>query len=153
MDYQVVPLSKTEPIPFDLLLTADEEKQAIERYIHQSDLYVVRLKDQIIGVYALYAIDIYVAEIKAIAVKEAFQQQGIGKLMLRDAETRCRAKAFTELIIGTPTTATRQLALYQKAGFELFDIRKNFFIDHYVKPIIENGIQLTDMALLRKKLL
>ena len=66
-------LQKEEPIPYNLLLLADEEMQAIKRYIHQSDIYVAEADNQIIGAYVLCPVDEYTAEIKAIAVDEAYQ--------------------------------------------------------------------------------
>ena len=145
-------LQKGESIPYNLLLLADEEMQAIERYIHQSEIYVIEESDRVIGVYALYPVDKHTAEIKAIAVNERFQNQGIGKFMLKDAEIRARVNGFVELIIGTPSIAQKQLSIYQKAGFDLYDIKKNFFIAHYQEPIFEDGIRLTDMAMLKKVL-
>jgi len=144
-------LQKEEQIPYDLLLLADEEMQAIERYIHQSDIYVVEKDSRIVGVCAVYPIDENIAEIKAIAVDEAYQNQGIGKLMLRNVEIEAQENGFRELIIGTPTIAQKQLAIYQKAGFEWFDVKKDFFVTYYSKPIFENGVQLKDMAMLRKQ--
>ena len=140
-------------MPYDLLLLADEELQAIDRYVHQSDVYVVEMRNRIIGVCVLYPLDEMTMEIKAIAVDEAYQNQGIGKRMLSDAAVKAREKGCSELIIGTPTTAQKQLAIYQKAGFQWFEVRKDFFITHYSAPIVEDGIQLKDMAVLRKRLL
>ncbi|QKJ30494.1 GNAT family N-acetyltransferase [Mucilaginibacter mali] len=145
-------LKKHEQLPYNLLLLADEEMQAIERYIHQSAVYVVEQDDLAIGVYALYPVDERVAEIKAIAVAEEFQNRGIGRFLLRDAEEKAREQGYTELIIGTPDIAVKQLAIYEKAGFERYEIKKNFFIDYYTAPIFEDGVQLSDMAMLRKLL-
>jgi N-acetylglutamate synthase-like GNAT family acetyltransferase len=145
-------LQKDEPIPYKLLMLADEEMQAIERYIHQSDVYVVENNNEVIGVYVIYPVDSYTAEIKAIAVDEAWQNHGIGKSMIRDAETRSREKGLKEILIGTPTIASKQIQIYQKAGFELFDVRKNFFLTFYMNPIFEDGVQIRDMAMLKKKL-
>jgi len=146
-------LQKDDPIPYHLLLLADEEIQAIERYIHQSAIYVIEDAGQIIGVYVLYPIDKHTAEIKAIAVNEHFQNLGIVKFMLRDAESKARDNSFCKLVIGTPAIAQKQLSIYQKAGFELYDIKKDFFITHYTKPIFEDGVRLTDMAMLKKMLI
>ncbi|OCX51180.1 hypothetical protein BEL04_20970 [Mucilaginibacter sp. PPCGB 2223] len=145
-------LRKNEQMPYGLLLLADEEMQAIERYIHQSDIYVIEAGDKIVGVCAVYTIDEHTAEIKAIAVDEAYQNQGIGKLMLKDAEDKAREKGFNELIIGTPTIAWKQISIYQKAGFELYEVKKDFFINYYTQQIFEDSVQLTDMVMLRKKL-
>lgn len=145
-------LEKGEPVPYELLMLADEEMQAINRYIRQSDIYVAETRNEVVGVCALYPLDEHTMEIKAIAVAEAYQNQGIGKHMLHCAETAAKEKGHRELIIGTPTTARKQLAIYQKAGFEQFDVKENFFILYYTQPIFEDGVQLKDMAMLRKQL-
>lgn len=145
-------LEKEESVPYQLLLLADEEMQAIQRYIHQSDIYVVEVSGKLIGVCVLYPVDEFTLEIKAIAVAEADQNQGIGKQMLKSAEVIAKDKGYNELIIGTPATAHKQLAIYRKAGFELFDVKKNFFIEYYAQPIFEDGVQLKDMAMLKKQL-
>ena len=44
------------------------------------------------------------------------------------------------------------LDFYKQCGFVNSHIVANFFVDHYEKPIYENGIQLTDMIYLKKNL-
>jgi len=143
-------LIKSEPIPYDLLLLADEEQQAIDRYIHQSEIYVVEINSEVVGAYVLCPVGDNTIEIKAIAVKESFQNRGVGKFMLHDAELRSKAMGYRKLIIGTPSIATKQLSIYQKAGFRLYEIRKDFFIDYYSRAIFEDGVQLRDMSVLVK---
>ncbi|MGN6394495.1 MAG: GNAT family N-acetyltransferase [Mucilaginibacter sp.] len=145
-------LRTNEPAPFGLLLLADEEMQAINRYIHQSEIYVAETDGKLVGVYVLFPVDEYTAEIKAIAVDPDYQNQGIGKLMLNHAGIEAQAKGFKELIVGTPTIAEKQLNFYRRAGFVLFDVKKDFFIDYYTALIFEDGVQLTDMAMLKKLL-
>jgi len=144
-------LRRSESIPYDLLLLADETTAAIDKYIHDGDIYVVEVENKIIGVYVLYPLNTETVELKNIAVAEAHQNRGIGKLMLADAEMRAKERGFREIIVGTPDIATKQLNFYQKAGFERFAIRKDFFIHNYAQPIYENGIQLKDMVMLRKR--
>jgi hypothetical protein len=38
-----------------------------------------------------------------------------------------------------------QLAYYQREGFRVSAIDRNFFLDNYPEPIYENGIQHKDM--------
>jgi protein-L-isoaspartate O-methyltransferase len=38
-----------------------------------------------------------------------------------------------------------QLAWYQRAGFRVFAVERDFFLDNYEEPIFEDGIQLKDM--------
>ncbi|MEJ5962437.1 GNAT family N-acetyltransferase [Pedobacter immunditicola] len=143
-------LRKDEKIPYNLLLLADETIEAIEKYIFNSELFVIEEEDEVIAAYALYVFNQEEIEIKNIAVSQAHQGQGIGKLLLHDATNRARKQGFKTLLIGTPDSAVKQLKIYQNAGFEMFDVKKGFFIENYPEPIFENGVQLEDMVMLRK---
>lgn len=145
-------LHKYERIPYDLLLLADETIEAIDKYIKESEIYIFEQEKKIIAIYALQIICKDTIEIKYIAVDTKYQRQGIGTALLRDAVNRAKVKGFNTIIIGTGDIAIKQLNLYQKEGFEIFDIKKNFFIDNYPEPIYENGIQLKHMIMLKKEL-
>lgn len=145
-------LEKDKQIPYDLLLLADETTEAINKYINLSDIYVLKREDGIIALYVLQTISSDTIEIKNIAVDKAFQGQGIGRSLLEDAVDRAKRTGFKRIIIGTADAAVKQLYFYQKAGFEIYDIKHRFFLDNYPEPIYENGLQLKHMLLLKKDL-
>jgi aminoglycoside 6'-N-acetyltransferase I len=134
------------------LLLADETRQAIDKYVFDSEIYVLEQENKIIAEYVLQPISSSEIEIKNIAVRTEYQGQGIGKLLLRDATGKAEEKGFKTIIIGTGDVAPKQLYLYKKEGFEVFDVKKNFFIDNYPEPIYENEIQLKHMIMLKKEL-
>ncbi len=146
-------LQKDEEIPYNLLLLADETIEAINKYINDSEIFVFEMDNETIAVYVLQEISNDTIEIKNIAVDTKHQGRGIGKLLLRDAISRAKAKGFKTIVIGTGDTAPKQLHLYQKEGFEIFDIKKSFYLDNYPNPIYENGVQLKDMIMLKKELM
>jgi hypothetical protein len=47
-------------------------------------------------------------------------------------------------VVGTGTFGY-QLAFYQRHGFRVTSIDRDFFIKNYSEPIFEDGIQLFDM--------
>ncbi|MNP84355.1 putative N-acetyltransferase YvbK [compost metagenome] len=47
--------------------------------------------------------------------------------------------------VGTGNSSVGQLALYQKCGFRITGIDRDFFIRHYSEEIVENGIKVVDM--------
>lgn len=145
-------LCKNEKIPYDLLLLADETVEAINKYILDSEIYVLEQDNKTIAVYALQVLSKSEVEIKNIAVKTEFQGQGIGKLLLKDATDRAKARDFKTIIIGTGDVAPKQLHLYEKEGFVRFAVKENFFVDNFSEPIFENGKQLKDMIMLKKEL-
>ncbi len=151
-DSMIRQLRKEEEIPYDLLLLADETIKAIDKYIKDSEIYIFESENKVIAVYVLQIINKGIIEIKNIAVSEKHQGQGIGEFLLKDAINRVKENGFKTIIIGTGDAAVKQLYLYQKVGFEIFDIKKNFFIDNYPEPIFENEIQLKHMIMLKKEL-
>lgn len=150
--YKVRRLENSEDIPYQLLLLADETKEAIDRYVFESEIFIVEENGEIIALYALKAINSKQIEIKNIAVQADLQGQGIGSFLLNDAFERAKDLGFQSLLIGTGDASLRQLALYQSKGFEKYEVVKDFFIDNYPEAIHENGIQLKDMIILEKKI-
>jgi hypothetical protein len=71
--------------------------------------------------------------------------------MLDHAVQTSKNKNFNTIIIGTGNSSIGQLYLYQRQGFEIFDIKKNFFVDNYPDPIFEDGIQCKHMIMLGLK--
>jgi ribosomal protein S18 acetylase RimI-like enzyme len=144
-------LRKDEKIPYDLLLLADETVEAINRYIFDSEIYVLEQEKCIVALYVLQVLNKEEVEIKNIAVATEYQGQGIGKSLLKDATDRARSRGFKRVIIGT-WDSSMPLRFYQKQGFKKYAVKKDFFILNYPQPIYENGVQLKDMIMLKKEL-
>lgn len=145
-------LSVGEGIPYALLLEADPSRDLIDSYLASSEIYVALVDDVIIGVYVLSPLNSEIVEIKNISVDAKHQKKGIGTLMLHDAFRRAEESHFKEIIIGTGNSSVGQLYLYQKVGFDITRIKKNFFIDNYPGPLHENGIRIKHMIVLTKKI-
>lgn len=145
-------LKNQDEIPYDLLLLADDTREAIDRYIFDSEIMVYKKGGKTIAVYVLQNINKETAEIKNIAVAEPHQCKGIGTMLINDAIGRARKSGYKHLDIGTGDASYIPLALYQKLGFEIYNSKKQFFLDNYPEPVIENGIQLIDMVMLRMEL-
>ena len=154
MSYADCTISKLQPginLPFDLLLWADETIDAIEKYIYNSDVYVVKAKgdSRPIAVFALYRVSDTEIEIKNIAVLESLQGRGIGSYLLSEIRRIAEAEKYKSIIVGTPDGSLKQILFYEKNGFTKYDVRKDFFKKNYSEPIIENGVVLRDMVMLR----
>ena len=89
-------------------------------------------------------------EIKNIAVVEELRGRGFGKIMINSVIDNAERNGYERVIIGTGDAGVRQINLYKKCGFEIYDRKKNFFIDNFPEPIYENGIQLIDMVMLKR---
>jgi len=131
--------------PFELLLLADPSRELVEQYITNGECRVAEEEGEIVGVYVLVKLGVTTMEIINIAVDERKQGCGIGKKLLSDAIQTTKALGFKFLEVGTGNSSIAQLAFYQKSGFRIDGVIKDFFVDHYEEEIVENGIQCRDM--------
>jgi len=138
--------------PYDLLLLADPSKEIINQYLLEGKCYIVRLEEEIIGALVLLKTDGHTLEIKNIAIDPKFQGQGYGKQLLKYAEETAKQESYRNLFIGTGNSSIFQFVLYQKMGFEVDHLKKNFFVENYEEPIVENGIACRHMVMLVKNL-
>lgn len=144
-------LSKETPPPYALLLLADPSKELIDDYLQIGECYIGKIETTIVGVFVLVPVEDKTLEIKNIAIDPNFQGKGYGKQLLRFAEEIAKQQAYQRLLIGTGNSSIGQLALYQKMGFEIDHLKKNFFIENYEESIVENGIVCKHMLMLVKE--
>ncbi|MEM6643857.1 MAG: GNAT family N-acetyltransferase [Bacteroidota bacterium] len=145
-------IENTSEIPYDLLALADPSRSMINKYLKTGLCYLAKSGRKVVGVLVLNKIDKTRIEVKNIAIAEGEQGKGFGKALLEFCESVSRELGFDTLVIGTGNSSLDQLALYQKVGFEMFKIQKDFFIKNYSEPIFENGIQCKHMVILEKEL-
>lgn len=141
----VRPLQKNEKPPMDLLLMADPSEKLVLEYLKDGICRVGEIDGKVIAVYVLIKEREGVAELINVAVDESLQGYGLGKFMVLHAVNEAKAQGFKEIEVGTGNSSLMQMALYQKCGFRMDSVRKNFFIDNYDEEIFENGMQCMDM--------
>lgn len=138
-------IKPNEDLPIHLFLLADPELNVIESYINRSICYVLEQDKEIVGTYLLLPTRPMTIELVNVAVIESEQGKGFGKALVMHAVETARTLKYQTIEVGTGNSSIGQIALYQKCGFRLSGIDKDFFIRHYSDPIFENGIQCRDM--------
>jgi len=153
MEIIIRKVSSKYDLPFDLLLLADESIGVIEKYIYDSEVYVATESEdsEAVAVFALLKLSNSDIEIKNIAVAETLQNRGIGSFLISEIKRLAKVAKFENVIVGTPDRAVRQINFYENNGFIKYDLKKDFFIKNYPEPIIENGVMLRDMVMLKVK--
>ncbi|WP_079509316.1 GNAT family N-acetyltransferase [Mesobacillus jeotgali] len=147
-------LKNEEQPPWNLILSADPSREMAAKYLKKGSCYVaVSDNEETLGVIVLLPIAGNRIEIKNLAVAEPAQRKGIGKSLINYGIQAARNEGFEVIEIGTGNSSINQLALYQKAGFRITGIDKDFFLINYPEPIFENGIQCRDMIRLSKSLM
>ncbi|MET4561377.1 RimJ/RimL family protein N-acetyltransferase [Lysinibacillus parviboronicapiens] len=134
-----------------LLLIADESEEAVRQYMNDGDLYEIKCGEKLAGVALLLAQSTTTIELKNIAIKPEFQGRGIGKVALQKISTVSKSQGYKNVIVGTANSSIDNIAFYQKSGFRMETIEKDFF-SSYAEPIYENGIRALDMIMFSKAL-
>ncbi len=133
----------------NLFLLADEQLEMVKKYLYNSTTFVIE-DCGVKGEITVQDIGGGVLEIKNLAILPEFQRCGYGKKLIEFICAEYKNK-YSILQVGTGDSPLT-VPFYQKNGFEKSHIIKNFFIDNYDHPIIEDGVILQDMVYLRKNL-
>lgn len=131
-----------------LLLLADPDKKMIDKYLDQSEMFVMYENEQIIAQCVVQRLSKKECEIKNIAVSEEFQGNGFGRKLLEEISKIFKEKC-SSLLVGTSTGG---VDFYKKCGFKPYYTIENFFIDNYAEPVYDNNERCTHMFVLKKNL-
>lgn len=131
--------------PWDLLLSADPSREMVEDYIRDSVVLGLQEGGEIRGVVVVTPLSPNSWEIKNIATMSEHQGKGLGTTLLKEALKVCTERGASEVWIGTGNSSVKQLKLYQRIGFRMVAIDRDFFVRNYEEPIFEDGIQCRDM--------
>ena len=138
-----------------LLLLADDSEAQVRSYYQQGDLYVLRGGDGAVAGMTLAIAKAHdEVELKSVAVAPALHGQGVGQRMLALVLAELRRSGVRRVVVGTSSSGIGQLAFYQKAGFRLWRIERDYFTAArgYPQDIEENGIPLRDMVWMDQEL-
>jgi ribosomal protein S18 acetylase RimI-like enzyme len=129
--------------PLELLLEADPALEKINEYLPRSRCFVAFLDDRPAGAYVVMPIAPGVYELMNIAVAPEAQQKGVGSKLLAHAIAAVRELGARRLELGTGAFGY-QLAFYQRAGFRVVAVERDYFLKNYAAPLYENGIRHRD---------
>ena len=132
-----------------LLLLADESLEQVRSYMQSGELYaLVPREGDAVGIVLTVPAEPGAVELKAVAVDTAQQNRGIGRRLLAAVIEELRKRGVRRAIVGTANAGIGQLAYYQKAGFRLQRIERDFFSPARGYPAVmeDNGIRLRDMV-------
>ena len=123
-----------------LLLDADPCEAMIDRYLEESDMFVLEKDGKVIG----EAVVDGKGEIKNLAVLPEYQGKLYGMYIISSLVDYYK-NHFSRLWVGTSESG---VGYYERYGFVRDHVVKNFFTNNYPEPIIDNGIPCVDMTYL-----
>jgi ribosomal protein S18 acetylase RimI-like enzyme len=87
------------------------------------------------------------SELLYIAVIAEQRGKGYGKRIIAALQAELAARSGRALLVGTANSSLENIAFYQKCGFRMFAIRRDYFA--YIQPPLqEHGIIMRDMIVL-----
>lgn len=110
--------------------------------------YAARVDGQLIGA-AVVRWDAHEGnEIVYIAVAAEQRGRGYGKRIIAALQVELSTRGGQSLLVGTANSSLENIAFYQKCGFRIFGVRRDYFT--YIQPPLEeHGIRMRDMLVLR----
>ncbi len=133
----------------DMLLEADPSKASIMKYLNDSDVYGLKLNDEIISLAVILHIDNKTLELKNLVTKKEYRNKGYAKRLLRHLCGNYKQK-YDKMIVGT---TENNIPFYVKQGFDKYEkTLKNYFIDNYDEEIKDGNLISTDMIYYAKDL-
>jgi len=138
-----------------LFYVADDSTAQIQSSYQLGDLYAL---DDATGNPAAIVLAIALpngeVELKTVAVAPPLQRQGVGRELLAAVLQRLRQRGTRRVIVGTSTSNIGALAFYQRMGFRMWKVERDFFSPARGYPIgvEENGIPVRDILWLDQDL-
>ena len=133
----------------DMLLEADPSKASIMKYLNDSDVYGLKLNDEIISLAVILHIDNKTLELKNLVTKKEYRNKGYAKRLLKHLCGNYKQK-YDKMIVGT---TENNIPFYVKQGFDKYEkTLKNYFIDNYDEEIKDGNLISTDMIYYAKDL-
>ena len=132
-----------------LLLEADPSKASIMKYLQDSDVYGLKLNDEIISLAVILHIDKNTLELKNLVTKSEYRNKGYAKRLLKHLCGNYKQK-YSKMIVGT---TENNIPFYVKQGFDKYEKTiKNYFIDNYEEEIKDGNLICTDLIYYSKDL-
>ena len=133
----------------DLLLEADPSKASIMKYLQDSDVYGLKLNDEIISLAVILPISKDILELKNLVTKSEYRNKGYAKRLLKHLCGNYKQK-YSKMIVGT---TENNIPFYVKQGFDKYEKTiKNYFIDNYQEEIKDGELVCTDLIYYSKDL-
>ncbi len=134
-----------ELLPF--LHDADEDDERIRMSVAAYTGYLASSGGKPVGA-AVMRWEAAESELIYIGVDSRERGRGYGKAIVAALLDEAGQRQVKAVLVGTANAGLENIAFYQKCGFRMDSIRKDYF-DYFAEPVYENGIRIQDMLMLR----
>ena len=133
----------------NILLEADPSKTSIMKYLKDSDVYGLKVDEEIVSIAVILHIDNNTLELKNLVTKKEYRNKGYAKRLLKHLCGNYKQK-YDKILVGT---TENNIPFYVKQGFDKYEKTiKNYFVDNYDEEIKDGNMQCVDMYYYSKEL-
>lgn len=133
----------------ELLLEADPSEKCIRKYLQKSDMYGIKINDEIISIAVILPIDRKKLELKNLVTRKEYRNKGYASKLLKSLCGNYKQK-YEKMLVGT---TENNIPFYVKQGFDTYEKTiKNYFIDNYDEEIKDGNLICTDLIYYSKDL-
>ena len=131
-----------------LIRLAEDSESQLESAIDDGTMYVAEEGETPIGVVLVLDHGEQERELRYVAIAESHQRKGLGKAMLADVRAAEAARGAARLLVGTSSADTGNLDFYQRCGYRLLSIERDYFTPFrgYPPDFVLNGLSAVDMV-------
>ena len=133
-----------------LFAEADDSETEIAAYRDLGDVLAAVAGQEIVG-HALILAEALPGwfELKSLAVSPMWRSRGVGAALVRACRDYCRERNGSSLSVATAAASIRALQFYQRQGFRMRRIVRDFYSsERGYRPLELNGIELLDEVIL-----
>lgn len=138
-------------LPMALLLEADPSRDHIQAYLDTSLALAAFVGAELVGACLLSPVRQGQVELLNMAVWPAWQKKGTGTRLLDAAIATAGRQGADSIVLGTGTFGHQHM-FYQRAGFRVVEVQKDYFLRAYEEPLFENGQQHRDRLWMERAL-
>ena len=133
----------------DLLLEADPSKESIAKYLQESDVYGLKLENNIVSLAVILHIDNNTLELKNLITVKQYRGKGYAKKLLKSLCGNYKQK-YSKMLVGT---TENNIPFYVKQGFDKYEKTiKNYFVNNYNEEVWDGDLHCIDMYYYSKAL-
>jgi ribosomal protein S18 acetylase RimI-like enzyme len=144
-----IPMPEAEAL-LPILQDAEEGEERIRAALLDPACvaYAARVHGQLVGAAVVRWDEDEASEILYIAVIAEQRRKGYGKQIIAALQAELRERGGRGLLVGTANSSLKNILFYQKCGFRMFEVRRDYFA--YIQPPLrECGVEMRDMLVLR----
>lgn len=146
---EIKKIEKNKEKYMNLLLEADPERDIVNKYIDNADMYVGIEDEKVVCEIVITKVNDEECELKNIATLEEYRNRGYAKQLIDYVSNKYKDE-YKKMIVGT---TENMIPFYVLNGFTKYHHTvKNFFIDNYKEKIYDGNMQCIDMYYYSKKL-